>query len=265
MHTTFSLRLCSMDEKSAAGVARDCYDRLDLLENRLSRFAEGGDVPRINHMAAGETLYISDDCHQCLLLGLEAYSLTGGLFDITTGARIQHQKSGATSPPPPLTGRLIIHPDIAAITCVEPGREIDLGGIGKGFALDQLKLLMLDWEVPGALLAAGASSLLAFGPDAWPVDLTSESDPLRIGLRDESLSASGTVIQGCHIVHPAGQDAMPPHPPTRVWVTATTAALAEIWSTTLMLIDPEEITAFIDGVAEITSVHAAYGGEVRRV
>lgn len=265
MHTTFSLRLCGMDEKSAAGVARECYERLDLLENRLSRFAEGGDIMRINHMAAGDTLYVSEDCHQCLLLALEAYSLTDGLFDITLGARIQHQKTRSDGPPPPLTGRLIVHPDIAAITCVEPGREIDLGGIGKGFALDQLKLLLLDWEVPGAMLAAGASSLLAFGPDEWPVDLADDAASLRISLWDESLSASGIVIQGCHIIHPAGPDAMPPHPPTRVWVTAATAALAEIWSTTLMLINPEEIPAFIDGNSGITSVHAACGGEVRKV
>jgi len=265
MNTTFSLRLCGMDEKTAAGVARECYERLDLLENRLSRFAEGGDVMRINHLAAGDTLYVSEDCHLCLLLALDAYSLTDGLFDITLGARIAHQKARADCPLPPLTGRFIIHPDIAAITCVEPGREIDLGGIGKGFALDQLKLLLLDWEVPGALLAAGASSLLAFGPDEWPVDLTDDAASLRIGLRDEALSASGTVIQGSHIVHPAGPDAMPSHPPTRVWVTATTAALAEIWSTTFMLINPEEIPAFIAGSSGITSVHAASGGEVRRV
>ena len=63
-----------------------------------------------------------------------------------------------------------------AITCEEPGREIDLGGIGKGFALDQLKQLLTEWDADDALLAAGASSLLAFGPSAWPVDLTGERE-----------------------------------------------------------------------------------------
>ncbi len=265
MHTTFSLRLCGMDEKAAAGVARECYERLEVLEKHLSRFADGGDVLRINHLSAGESLYVSEDCHQCLLLALEAHSLTGGLFDITLGSRIQHRKSSAPGPPPPLAGQLIIHPDIAAVTCVEPGRELDLGGIGKGFALDQLKLLLHEWDVEGALLAAGASSLLAFGPGEWPVDLTDECGSVRIGLRDQALSASGSVIQGMHILHPAGEQAMPAAPPTRVWVTAGTAAFAEIWSTALMLMEPEEIAAFIAGKPGIDGVHVACGSGVRKV
>ncbi len=61
-------------------------------------------------------------------------------------------------------GRLTIHPDIAAVTCDEPGREIDLGGIGKGFALDQLRQILLDWGAEGGLLTAGASSLARLRP-----------------------------------------------------------------------------------------------------
>jgi thiamine biosynthesis lipoprotein len=255
MNTTFCLRICEPVQSVAEGMARECFDHLDFLEKRLSRFIDDSDVSQINTLQAGETLYISEATHQCLLVGLDAYARTGGLFDITLGSRIAHQKSGEGGAIPPLSGRLTIHPDVAAVTCESTGREIDLGGIGKGFALDQLRQLLLDRDAEGGLLAAGASSLLAFGPHAWPVDLAGDGGSMRIALANQSLSASGSGIQGIHIVHPGGDEAMPASPCRRVWVSAATAALAEIWSTALMLIDPGLIVDFIAGEEGVDGVY----------
>lgn len=255
MNTTFHLRICEASESTARDMARECCDHLDFLEARLSRFIEDSDVSRINHMQAGQTLYLNELTHQCLLAALDAYARSGGLFDITLGSRIEHQKSGDTGPVPPLIGQLTIHPDVPAVTCGAPGREIDLGGIGKGFALDQLHQRLSEWGAVGGLLTAGASSMLAFGPHAWPVELTGDRESARITLSNQSLSASGTAIQGSHIVHPGGEIAMPAIPCRRVWVTAATATLAEIWSTALMLVEPGEIAGFIAGEETIISVH----------
>lgn len=260
MHTTFTLRLLGEDERSAQDIAHECFAWIDLLESRLSRFIADSEISQINHMQAGETLYLSEPCHQCLLLALDAYSRTGGLFDITLGARIEHQKSGGTGPPPSITGSLIIHPDVAAVTCIEPGRQLDLGGIGKGFALDELQRILGDWGAQDALVAAGASSLLAIGPSAWPVDLAAGTHSHRIALHNQSLSASGTGIQGSHIVHPSGQEQMPQAPCTRIWVLAPTAVMAEIWSTALMLMEPSEMPGIIAQTREITGVYAEADG-----
>lgn len=262
MNTTFHLRISGPDATAAQGMARECFDQLDFLESRLSRFIEGSDISRINRLQAGETLHISEPCHLCLLASLDAHARTSGLFDITLGRRIEHRKSATGGSPPPLVGQLVIHPDIAAVTCQVPGREIDLGGIGKGFALDHLRQILVDWGATGGLLSAGASSILAFGPDAWPVDLTGDRESLRISLSDAALSASGTGLQGGHIIHPVGDDAMPTTPASRVWVTAATATLAEIWSTALVLVEPDEISRFICGEESIGTVHVERGGKV---
>lgn len=262
MHTTFSLRLSGGDDDLVAGVARECFDLLDRLEASLSRFIDGSDVFRINRMRAGETLYLSEPCHQCLLLAMQAYSLTGGLFDITLGARIAHRKAGLTGPPPPLAGRLVIHPDVAAITCEAPGREIDLGGIGKGFALDQMADLLLDWGVPGGLLAAGASSLLAVGPQAWPVQLTGDLEVRQFALANQALSASGTDMQGHHIVHPGGDAAAETYLSNRVWALAPTATLAEAWSTALILMSAAEVAAAGAGHDTLLHAYAELDGRV---
>lgn len=264
MNTTFTLRLRGIDMETAKGIARESFELVDRLESRLSRFMESSDVSRINVMAAGETLYLSEDCHQCLLLALDAHARTGGLFDITLGKRIEHRKSGDEGPPPAITGSLIIHPDVPAVTCVEPGRELDLGGIGKGYALDRLKQLLMDWEVDDALLAAGASSLLAFGPADWPVDLAGSFGSERIALSNQAISVSGTGIQGSHIIHPGGEEDMPATSCNRIWTLAPTAALAEIWSTALMLIEPHEIPGFLADEPEIAGVYAEAQGRLEK-
>ncbi len=262
MNTTFNLRIREPDADLAADMARECCEHLDFLEARLSRFIDGSDVSRINHLQAGETLYISEPTHQCLLAALDAYARTGGLFDITLGSRIEHRKSAVEGDLPPLVGKLTIHPDVAAVSCEAPGREIDLGGIGKGFALDQLKALLTEWGAEGALLSAGASSHRAFGPEAWPVALTSENESLRLSLANQSLSASGTGIQGSHIVHPAGEEAMPLKPCKRIWVISSTAVLAEIWSTALMLVEPDSIPEFIASDETLAQVYIDRDGRV---
>ena len=265
MHTIFMLRLREVADDSAPGIARQCIELLEKLESQLSRFIEDSDISRINHMRAGETLYLSEDTWQCLLLALDAHTRTAGLFDITIGSRIEHAKSGADSPLPEISGALTIHPDVPAVTCTEPGRQLDLGGIGKGFALDQLKLLLADWGVEDALIGAGASSMLAIGPTGWPVELTGAAEAQRISLCNQALSASGSGIQGAHIVHPYGEEAMPAIACSRVWVTAPTAALAEIWSTALMLIAADEIPALIASDPQVMGVQVEVGGQVRTI
>jgi len=265
MNTTFCVRLCVEKKTIAAGMARECFELIDQLENQLSRYVEGSDVSQINHMQAGETLYISQACHECLLVALDAAARTAGLFDITLGSRIEHQKNAAQSPLPELAGKIIIHPDIPAITCDSPGRQIDLGGIGKGFALDQLRRLLIDWDCESALLSAGASSILAFGPQSWPIDLTGDQGKIRIHLQNTALSASGTSIQGSHILHPAGETAMPVIPCKRLWTTAATAAMAEIWSTALMLIEPDEIAEFVDGDDTLLGAYVEHAEVIRAI
>jgi FAD:protein FMN transferase len=260
MNTTFQLWIRTSDAEAASGMARECIEQLDLLEGRLSRFIDGSEVSQINHLKAGETLYLSEVCHQCLLAAVDAYARTGGLFDITLGTRIAQRKANEPEEELPLVGRLVIHPDVAAVTCEVEGREIDLGGIGKGFALDQLKQTLIEWGADGGLLTAGASSMVAFGPEAWPIDLTGSDEVIHLSLLNLSLSASGTGVQGEHILHPGGKEAMPEAPLTRLWVTATTATLAEIWSTALMLVEPDSISEFIAGETTLTGVYADRGG-----
>lgn len=243
MKTTFILRIVSDDAKLAQDVAHTAIVLLDEIEMTLSRYIEGSDVFRINHMETGQKLFISQTCYDCLRLAAEAHEHTGGLFDITLGTLIEHQKNKAAGSVPSLSGTLSIDPDRPAITCVTAGREIDLGGIGKGYALDQLKILLEDWGIESALLCAGASTQLAFGSATWPIELSGDHNQQTIKLNNQALSASGISIQGSHIVSPHKCRA-PNYHFKRAWILQPNAALADAWSTALMLIDVEQLRTF---------------------
>lgn len=265
MNTVFRVHILGGGSEEARGMARECFDRIDLLEGRLSRYLEGSDVSLINRMQAGETLYLSDPCHECLRLALEMHGRTGGLFDITLGTRIEHRKARQDGPPPPITGQLTLHPDAPAISCGEAGREIDLGGIGKGFALDQIRDLLVDWGAEGGLVASGASTLLAFGETAWPVDLASEGGARRISLAGSALSASGTGIQGSHIIDPRGEEDDPSPAPVRLWVVSPSAAVADAMSTALMLMERGEMGEFLEVEELLEAVYVDAGGVVEEI
>jgi thiamine biosynthesis lipoprotein len=256
MNTTFILRLRHLDGAFAHKMARMCFDLLEELESDLSRYRPDSDVSRINHMTAGDSLLIHPRTHGCLKRALEAHAATGGLFDATLGKQIAHRKEGEASAPPPLTGAFRILPEQPRIECVEPGRELDLGGIGKGFALDVLREHLENQSIHEALLSAGTSTHLAMGTAGWPVDLTEEdrmgeSHPLKNG----ALSTSGLAIQGMHLCHPddPGIEAIEFK---RVRVGHPEATLADAFSTACLLMTGNELAEFAASRPDITLLRA---------
>lgn len=241
MKTSFTLRLCGDDEAKLRGLGAECIAMIDELERKLSRYAEGGDVQRINHLKAGESLNISEECYACLREAMEMCLITGRLFDPTLGAPIEHRKTDAPGERPEVSGQLIVHPDSACVSCVDEGRVIDLGGIGKGFTLDRLAKFLQDWGLVGGLLSSGASTHVAFGDTTWPMDLTGDHGVKKIILHDAALSASGTSIQGAHIIPPDGWEVDEATMPRRLWVVSPDGSAADAWSTALMLMTPDEM------------------------
>lgn len=238
MKTTFKIRLQHENESEARRAAYAAFEFIDEIENTLSRYIPGSDVWQINHLESGQTLFISELCHECLRLSLEAYQATEGWFDVTLGRLIEHQKSKADGPLPQVSGQLSIVPDRPAIYCVEAGREIDFGGIGKGFALDRAKQFLEEWDIRSGILSAGASTHLAFGQLEWTVGLTAKAETRDITLKNQALSASGTGIQGEHILSSNGVTESL-HP--RVWVLHESAAWSDVWSTAAMLMELAEL------------------------
>lgn len=243
MNTLFYVRIHEHDYERSDCLAGNCFIQLEELENQLSRYLDESEVSLINQLKTGESLLLSDSTYRCLMRSFEASAATAGLFDVTLGRRTWQQDQNEESVLS--KGKLALAPDRPQIICEEEGREIDFGGIGKGFALDQMAETLSELGVQSALLSAGSSTHLALGDHPWPFNLTGEKESKDITVTGQAMSASGLGIQGAHVIHP-DIGTPPDYHFQMVWVITDSAALADAFSTACMLMDPQEIQTFAD-------------------
>lgn len=243
MNTTFRIFI----RQDGAGVeyaVSQAFAELERLEGLLSRYIPDSDVGRINAMRQGQSLFISDECEACLRLAIAASASTGGYFDPCAGAMVDALKAGDA--PAGVAGTIALDPRRPLVTCVEEGRVLDLGGIGKGFALDRMASILAVHGTGEAFLTSGASTMLAVGQASWPVDLAMENGMRRLALSRGALAASGHSQQGVHIVDPADGGAAGYY--HHVWVRHAQAALADAYATACYAMPPAALENFARGL-----------------
>ncbi len=127
--------------------------------------------------------------------------------------------------------------------------QVDLGGIGKGYAVDQMAELLGDWSIDTALISGGYSSVLALdapaGTKGWPLTLSDPANRKQIlarpYLKRRALSGSG-LQKGGHIIDP--RTARPVKGKRAAWACAPDAATADALSTAFMVMTADEIKKY---------------------
>jgi thiamine biosynthesis lipoprotein len=253
MATWFELHLADGDESFARGAAAEAFRLLDQLEGLLSRYREESEISIISRLRDGESFAVHEDVFDCLSQALSVSEATFGAFDLALGREIDRNRRRAATGEDAAVGesvavaagergRLLLDAGGRRVICERAPVPLDLGGIGKGFALDRLAALLAEWGVTSALLAGGGSSVrtLAGAPSTaahyWSSSL---ADGSVLWLRDAALGCSGVAVQGRHIIDP--RDGRPADGPARVWVLAPTAAAADAFSTAFMILPAADI------------------------
>lgn len=241
MRTVFRIFVPGEDRALVDSAVSEALQKLEELEGVLSRYAPGSDISRINAMKAGETLFLSDECDRCLRLAIEASAATGGRFDPGVGTMIDAVKSGSKAAGT-LRGVVSLDERRPIVKCLEAGRVLDLGAIGKGFALERMGEILAAHGIGDALLTSGASTILALGSMDWPIDIPHSAGARRLFLRDSALAASGNLQQGAHIVNPENGTVAQTF--ENVWVIHPRAPWADAFSTACFTMTPEDIAEF---------------------
>ncbi len=245
MATRWELTLALDNRAEAGGICQEMFREIDRLEDELSRFRDHSSVARIGFLEPGGFHPLGEDAFYCLRIAREVWEATNGAFDVTIGPLLD----AVTDEPPsaPLGMDLIeLDEDNLAVRVAAKGLRVDLGGIGKGYALDCLARLVADYEVESALLNAGGSTILALDPppglEAWQANVGGDTPESRheIPLRNRALSASGLDVKGQHILDPRSGKRVAPGR-ARIHVLAPDAAHADAFSTAFLVIKKDEI------------------------
>jgi FAD:protein FMN transferase len=233
MATHFQVRINCNERMYTAQAAQAAFDLVDSLEARLSRFRSNSDITRIGDLAPGGKMRLSEPAFACLQIAERMERATHGAFCATPAAL-------KTQSYLPRWGLLT---DEQSILCISGQLQFDLGAIGKGFALDRMAELLVQWDCPSFLLIAGGSSVLAGDPPAetagWSCGLGEDNASQRFLLTQASLSGSGLAVQGSHILDP--RNGLPALRQTRAWAVADTAAESDALSTACMVLSEPEI------------------------
>jgi len=244
MNTVFEIICTHPDADYARQATLAAFDVLGKLEQELSRFIENSDISRINALSAGETTRVNRWTMECLELAQRGHAETAGAFDISLGTGLD---------------RIALERADMLVRAARTGARLDLGGIGKGYAVDRVVEILADWEIPRAVVHGGYSSVRVLdapaGRAGWPLSMTmpNANEPFRlIEAHQIAFSASGTRKHD-HVLDPRG--GRPVRTQRASWAIAPPEALAgfaapassspgavlEIFSTAFLILESVQI------------------------
>lgn len=271
MATTFEVIL-PFGMPNAQIIGEDSLDLIDALEAQLTVYRDDSEVSRLNQGASSQPMPVEPGLFQLLTLAQELSEQTGGAFDITVGALIKawgfYRRAGRVPLPEEVQsvrakiGARHMRLDAAGRTLqfLRPGLEINLGSIGKGYALDCLVALLREcWRVPAALVHGGHSSVYALGSEpgstgGWSVGLLDPDDPHKrvamLRLLDRGMGTSAATYQHLeyqgrklpHILDP--RTCWPAEGMLMTTVTAPTAAVADALATAFFILGVDKARAY---------------------
>ena len=262
MATIFEVVIAGEDATFAAGASHAAFEEIDHLEQDLSRHLPNSDISRINNLRPGESVRVAAHTFECLRLSRQFHAETGGAFDVATGALKDFWTLGVKPPDLPTGDGIerssreslmsVLELDETEMSVRVQGRAplLDLGAIGKGFAVDRAAALLAEWGVGSALVHGGTSSAYAFGScpgsTGWPVTISNPVPPgdviEKAYLKDQGLGGSG-IRKGRHIIDP--RTGVPVQQRRASWVLYGSATRSDALSTACMIMTPEEIDGLI--------------------
>lgn len=229
MATRFEIVLHGENVPALRAAGEEALDEIARLENQLSLHRPGSEIAQLNARAAHEAVQVTPEVFALLQHAQRLSAETGGAFDITIAPLVRCWGFMGANGRMPLREEIVAAQERVGMEKVlldtgsrtvrfaREGVMLDLGAIGKGYAVERAAEFLREAGLASALIHGGTSTVCAMGrpPEAetWKIalDMATELEgrvpsppktsnpkqgnealpaPITILLRDESLSVS---------------------------------------------------------------------------
>src|SRR5712692_2410310 len=280
MGTSFEIYLYAPNRDRASELFEEAFDEIERVDAALSNYRSSSELSRINADAADTPVITDPEVFALLAHALDYSRRSDGAFDVTVGKLMKawgffrgaghYPSAEELASAREQTGWQSVRLDnrTRSVYFLKRGIELDLGGIGKGYALDRVAALLREAGVKAALISSGSSSIYAIGAPpgkaGWPVRVPDPMDRTRtvstVVLKDQSLSTSGSYekffrLNGrtyCHIMDP--RTGRPVEGMLQTTVIAPEATDSDALSTAVFVMGPQQSARLLDKIAETAAM-----------
>ena len=276
MGTVFEIVAYDASPAHASDAINRAFEKIVQLDELMSNYKFDSALSRLNRSAHFHAENVPSDLYRVVEESLRYSKISGGKFDISVGPLVDLWKAeirGERAPSPAEEEKVrrcvgyekikLFAPD--RIEFLSPCLQIDLGAIGKGYAVDRAVEILRSHGIREALIDAGGSTIYAMGSPpgqtGWRVHLRDPSkkiDP-QVILNEDSVSTSeqtppsllGNDSAG-HIIDP--DTGVPLKTTFAVSIIAKSATASDALSTTLLLVGPEKGKTLIKSVTDAAAI-----------
>jgi thiamine biosynthesis lipoprotein len=212
MACVYAIDAYGPDAGALPRILDEAFDEVDRIDRLMSHYKADSPLSRINRDAARMPVTVDPELFAFITDAMRYNRDSGGAFDITVGPLMKawgffggegrmpsDEELGAARHH---VGGTHVHlnPSRSTIAFDEPGVELDLGGIAKGYAVDRVVRLFQQRPIAAALISAGGSTIYGLGAppgrDGWDVALQDPIDrertALTVRLNNRALSVAGS-------------------------------------------------------------------------
>jgi len=284
MGTTIRVEVWHANETIRQQGIDTVLEEMERVNRLMSPYIEQSQLSKINQYAHEGPVEIDRDLFEVIEKSLEISKLTDGAFDITyasVGHLFNYRKKVKPDEEVVIQAReyidyknILLDKEQLSVSFLKEGVKIDLGGIAKGFAVDQSIMHLSDLGFKHALVSAGGDTRL-LGDRRGRAWLVGIRDPANIEevivmlpLQNEALSTSGDyerffVEDGekyHHIIHPStGKSASEVR---SVSILATESMTSDALSTSIFVMGPTKGLALLDKLEGVEGVIVSNTGKL---
>ena len=281
MGTELRLTAWTNDEPGVVAAFEAIFREFDRLEGLLSNWQEDSDVQRLNSAAGQHPVRVGTELRDVLETARQVSDWTNGKFDVTFGVmsglwKFDYQNQDGTIPDHREVVRrrsLINYRDIeldernGTAFLRRHGMVVNLGGIGKGYAVDRARAILHDRGFRDFLIQFGGDMYAGGreGDRPWKLGIQDPRGPANrifatVDVSDSTFSTSGDYARSFikdgrryhHILDPATGE--PSQDCRSVTIMTRSATIADGLSTGVFVLGPEHGMALIEQLPDVEGI-----------